>query len=196
MIFQNPMTGLVNGEYSSINKNRNFGVDASFYLDIEPIKNLKWRGLMTTKFGGSNGRTFTKPYSESNTNANGNYSVSQNTSAWSSMLLNHTLSYTLPEMNGHHIDVMAGQEMQISLWSSGLGLNGSASSDKVNSLILKGFDYAMMNNITQEQITGHSGYDYRHQTDIVSVFGRINYNYKEKYLMAHLQNPVFASSLI
>lgn len=183
MIFQNPMTGLVNGEYSAINIHRNFGVDASMYLEIEPIKNLKWRGLMTTKFGGSTGRNFTKPFSESSTNANGNYSLNQSMSAWSSMLLNHTLSYVLPDLNGHHIDVMAGQEMQISLWSTGLGLSGKAGSDNVNSLVLKGFDYAMMNNFTADQLSGHSGYDYRHQTDIVSVFGRINYNYKEKYLM-------------
>jgi len=183
MLFQNPMTGLVNGEYSSINNNRNFGIDASAYLEIEPIKNLKWRGLMTTKWGGSNSRNFSKPYSESYTNSTGSYSLNQSSGNWSSMLLNHTLTYVLPELNGNHIDVMVGQEMQTSLWSAGLNLSANTEADYLNSLVLNGYDFAIMSNFTQDQISGHSGYDYRHQTDIASFFGRINYNYNEKYLL-------------
>ena len=182
-IFQNPMTGLVNGEYSAINNNRDFGVGATFYLEIEPIKNLKWRGSMNTGYSGSTSRSYSQPYSESNTNNSGNYSLSQSVSTGSSMMLNHTLSYALPDLNGHHIDVMAGQEMQISLWSAGLSLSASSDADNLNSLVLNGYDYAVMSNFTSDQLSGHSGYDYRHQTSIVSVFGRINYNYNEKYLL-------------
>ena len=69
MIFSNPYEGFINGQYNSLNRNRNFGVGATFYWIVEPIKNLKYRGQINTGYSASNYRQTTKPYSVSSTAA-------------------------------------------------------------------------------------------------------------------------------
>ena len=184
MIYSNPLNGLYNGQFGGINKNRDFGVGATFYLEIEPIKNLKWRGSMNTGFSASHSRSFTQPFSVSNTSSGDSYQTSQSENQGGSITLEHTLSYTLPDLGGHHIDVMIGQSMEQSLFSQNMNVNLSTSSSAAGSLLLNGWDYAMMSNYeTKDDITGFSGGDFKHQATLHSFFGRINYNYKEKYML-------------
>ena len=48
MIYGNPLNHFLNGGFNSLNKNRDFGVGATFYWIVEPIKNLKYRGQFNT----------------------------------------------------------------------------------------------------------------------------------------------------
>ncbi len=180
MIFSNPLNGLMNGQFGGINKSRDFGVGATVYLEIEPLKGLKWRGQMNTGFGGSNHRELTQPYSVSNTSSNANYSMSTNQSQYASLNLEHTLSYVLPQLNGHNIDVMVGQSMEQSLWSTGLNLGASVASSNPG-LVSNGWNYAVANNFGS--VSSYGGYDTPAQPSIISYFGRLNYNYKERYML-------------
>ncbi len=180
MIYSNPLNGFLNGQYSSLNRTRNFGVGATFYWIIEPIKNLKYRGQFNTGYSSSNYRAFSQPYSVSSTSASSNYGLTQTQSSSSSLTFENTLSYILPKFGKHNIDVLVGQSIEKSNWSSSLSMTASDSSDQINSLVLNGWDYAVMSNFSN--ITGYSGTDVPGYGDIASFFGRANWNYDEKYM--------------
>ena len=180
MIYSNPLNGFMNGQFSSLNRNRSFGVGATFYLVIEPIKGLKYRGQVNTGYSSSNNRSHAKPFSMSSTSASANYGLSQGLYASSSLTVENTLSYTLPKLGKHNIDLLAGQSFERSEWSAGMSMSASDGQDVVNSLVTKGWDYAIMSNFAN--ITGYSGYDNPAQGNIASFFGRANWNYDEKYM--------------
>ncbi len=183
MIFNNPYEGFLNGMYSSLNRNREFGVGATFYWIVEPIKNLKYRGQINTGYSASNYRATSTPYSASSTSASGNYTLSQNAYQSSSLSIENTISYVLPTFGKNNIDVLIGQSIEQSNWSTGMEMAFSSSLDNLNSLVLNGWDYTIPSNFEGESMTGHSGYDNPKQGNIASFFGRINYNFDERYLL-------------
>lgn len=179
-IFTNPLEGLYNGEYNAINRSRDFGVGATLFLEIEFIKNLKYRGQVNTGYSGSNYRNFSKPYSSSSTNQSSNYGLQVGQSQSSSITVENTLSYILPELGGNHIDVLVGQSIEKSAWNASLSVTASDGASNVNSLVLNGFDYAQLSNFSN--ITGYSGNGNEGQGSIASVFGRVNWNLNETYM--------------
>jgi len=181
MIYTNPLNHFVNGGFNSLNRNRDFGVGATIYWVLEPIKNLKYRGQFNTGYSASNYRSLSKPYSSSSTSSSNNYGMSTNANESSSFSMDNTLSYVLPQLGKHTIDVMVGQSFERSNWSYGLSNSYSASTSGLNSLVLNGWYYAVPTNF--ENVTGHSGYDNPMQGSIASFFGRMNWNYDEKYML-------------
>lgn len=180
LIYSQPLNGFLNGQYNSLNRTRNFGVGATFYWIIEPVKGLKYRGQINTGFGSSNSRSHSTPYSASSTSSSDNYGLEQSQSSNSSMTFENTLSYILPKLGKHNMDIMVGQSMEKSNWDSSLKMTASDASGNVSSLVLKGWDYAVMSNFAN--ITGYSGTDTPSQGNIASFFGRFNWNYDEKYM--------------
>ncbi len=183
MIYSNPLQGLYNGQYSSINRTRNFGVGASMYVTIQPIKNLTYKFLLNTGYSSTNYRYAAYPYSVSNTDASSNYSMQQTASESGSYMFNNTITYKLPEFGKHAFDVMLGQEYQKSDWSQNIGVTTSTSesSSSFNTLLTNGFAYAWLSNYSVNDITGFYGYPGLNRA-LFSLFGRINYNYDEKYM--------------
>ena len=96
MIYGNPLNHFLNGGFNSLNKNRDFGIGATFYWIVEPIKNLKYRGQFNTGYSASNYRSVGYPYSSSFTSAGANYTVNQSNSQSSSFTIENTLSYVFP----------------------------------------------------------------------------------------------------
>ena len=181
MIYSNPWNGFMNGQYNSINRNRDFGVGATFYWIVEPIKGLKYRGQVNTGYSGSNSHLEAKPYSSSSTSSSGNYGAYQSEFQSSSMTIENTLTYTFPKLGKHQFDIMIGQSYEKSNWSFGMEMTASDGEDAVNSLVTKGFDYAVMSNMAN--ITGYTGYANPKQGTLASYFGRLNWNYDEKYML-------------
>lgn len=182
MIFSNPLQVLYNGGLNSINRNRDFGVGATFFLEVEFIKGLKYRGQFNTGYSANANKRCSMPYSASSTSSVSNYAVHQETASSSSLNIENTLSYIAPDLNGHHFDVLVGQSMEKSLWSMNMSADASAGASNANSLILNGYNYNLISNYDLSQVTGVSGTATEGQGSIASVFGRINYNYNEKYL--------------
>lgn len=183
-IFSNPLNGLYNGQYNSLNLNRSFGVGATFYVQIQPLKDLTYKFTFNTGFSGSNYRNGSQPYSVSGTNANANFGLQQGMSESASYMFNQTLSYKLPEfIKKNHFDVMIGQEFSKSDWSMNMSVNTSVGADgsSVNSLLNKGFAYNWLSNYTSKDITGFSGKP-NYNSARLSLFGRLNWNYDEKYM--------------
>ena len=182
MIYSNPLNHFLNGGYNSINQNRDFGVGATFYWIIEPIKNLKYRGQFNTGFSASNNRSISLPYSASSTSSSANYAMNMGEYESSSFTLENTLSYVLPKLGKHNIDVLVGQSIERSNWSSGMNMSFTVSEENLNSLVRNGWDYNIPANYETQYMTGHGGYDNPTQGSIASFFGRLNWNYDEKYM--------------
>ena len=181
MIFTNPYEGFLNGQYDSLNKNRDFGVGATLYWIIEPIKNLRYRGQINTGYSASNWRSTSTPFSVSSTSANANYGLQQNAEQSSSMSVENTITYAIPEFAKNNIDVMIGQSVEMSKWATRMSMTFSDSPDDLNSLVMNGWNFTIPSNMAN--MTGYSGYDNPREGRIASFFGRINYNYDERYLL-------------
>ncbi|MBQ6917364.1 MAG: SusC/RagA family TonB-linked outer membrane protein, partial [Prevotella sp.] len=182
MIYGNPLNHFMNGGFSSINENRDFGVGATFYWIIEPIKNLRYRGQFNTGYSASNYRTISLPYSSSSTSSSANYGLSMSEGQSSSFTIENTLSYILPKLGKHTIDVLVGQSIERSNWSTGMSMNFTVSEENLNSLVRNGWDFNIPSNYETQYMTGHSGYDNPMQGSIASFFARANWNYDEKYM--------------
>jgi len=182
MIYNNPLNHFLNGGFNSINQNRDFGVGATFYWIIEPIKNLKYRGQFNTGFSASNNRSISLPYSASSTSSSANYGMNMGEYESSSFTLENTLSYALPKLGKHSIDVLVGQSIERSNWSTGMNMSFTVSEENLNSLVRNGWDYNIPANYETQYMTGHGGYANPMQGSIASFFGRMNWNYDEKYM--------------
>ena len=182
-IYKQPLVAFMNGDYAAINKNRDYGVGATIYWIIEPIKNLKYRGQFNTGYSGDNHRDVTLPFSKNYTYQNTNYSMNMSANEGSSFSMENTLSYALPQIGKHNIDVLVGQSFERSQWSMGLSNNFKVGEENLNSLIYNGWNYNIPSNYEQKYMTGHSGYDNPMQGSIASFFGRANWNYDEKYML-------------
>ena len=182
MIYNNPLNHFLNGGFSSINENRDFGVGATFYWIIEPIKNLRYRGQFNTGYSASNYRSISLPYSASSTSSSANYGLNMSENQSSSFTLENTLSYVLPKLGKHTIDVLVGQSIERSNWSSGMNMSFTVSEENLNSLVRNGWDFNIPANYETQYMTGHGGYDNPMQGSIASFFARANWNYDEKYM--------------
>ena len=183
MIYGNPLNHFLNGGFSSLNQNRDFGVGATFYWIVEPIKNLKYRGQFNTGYSAGNSRNVGYPFSSSFTSASANYTVNQSNWQSSSFSVENTLSYILPRLGKHTIDVLIGQSIERSDWSTGLNVSGTVTEENLNSLVLKGWDYNTIANYDYAFHSASGGYDTPMQGSIASFFGRLNWNYDEKYML-------------
>ena len=182
MIYNNPLNHFLNGGYNSINKNRDFGVGATFYWIIEPIKNLRYRGQFNTGYSAGNSRSISLPFSQSFTSGSSNYGMNMSNWQSSSMTIENTLSYVLPKLGKHTVDVLVGQSIERSHWSTGMNMSFTVNEENLNSLVLNGWDYNIPSNYERQYMTGHGGYDNPMQGSIASFFGRANWNYDEKYM--------------
>ena len=182
MIYGNPLNHFLNGGFGSLNNNRDFGVGATFYWIVEPIKNLKYRGQFNTGYSASNSRQVGLPYSSSSTSASNSYTMSMSQSQSSSFTIENTLSYILPKLGKHTIDVLVGQSLERSNWSTGMNMSFEVTEENLNTLVLNGWDYNIPANYETQYMNGHGGYDNPTQGSIASFFARANWNYDEKYM--------------
>ena len=183
MIYGNPLNHFLNGGFNSLNKNRDFGVGATFYWIVEPIKNLKYRGQFNTGYSAGNSRNVGYPFSSSFTSASANYTVNQSDWQSSSFTIENTLAYVLPQLGKHTIDVLVGQSVERSDWSTGLNVSATVTEENLNSLVLKGWNYNTIANYDYAFHSASGGYDTPSQGTIASFFGRANWNYDEKYMV-------------
>lgn len=170
----NPVAVMEYGRGQNITKNKNLRANA--YLEIQPIKGLKFRSNFGLNSYTSSYRSFTPEYDLSMNTFNKENKVSQNLSTGTDWTWENTLNYSFNVAKQHNIDVLVGQSVE----KRGMGeeMNGS----NVNS-IFSDLYHAYLDNTTiiTPGKTTLGGSPLR-KLGIVSVFGRVNYNYKETYL--------------
>jgi len=171
-----PIGSVVKGGQGN-NINKNYGLRASIYLQLQPIKGLVFKSLFGYNMSGYSGRNQSRIWNANNKNPNDTEDVGQ----WAGLGYNWSLDNTLTYSNrfgGHGITVQAGQAVE--KWGYGENVRASGS---VNIFDL-GWDYAWVDNIeanNPNNMPGVGGNPWG-EGAIASFFGRAMYNYKETYM--------------
>lgn len=159
-----------------LNLSKNHNLNVSAYLQIQPIKGLIFKSQFGYKMSASSYRDWNKVYSASNNTFNGSERVAQNQSLGYSWTLENTLLYQLRQ-NLHSADIVIGQSAE--KWGMGENVSSGAS----NNIFSDEWKYGWVDNmkpIDLDQISaGGSPWG---EGSLASFFGRVNYNYSEKYL--------------
>lgn len=182
--FDNSKSTWYNGEanpyalmvYSNQNRRNSQRLLGDIYLLIEPIKNLKFRTSLGMDYNAGESRSFTPIYNLSIYAYSTTTRVNQSMNKGKSLIWDNLLSYKFTLNNDHTIEAMVG--------SSAYRADGSSISGSNTNLIFDDLDHAWLSNATGKNIAGITITGRPDDADRrLSYFGRLNYNYKEKYLL-------------
>ncbi len=161
--------------YTNQRKNNNQRVFGDIYFILEPIKGLRYRSALGVNYSAFEGRSFSPIYKISIYNFNDFTRASQNMSRNRSIQFDNQLSYTRDIFSDHHIEAMVGTS---SIRSEGSGMYGQN-----RDLIFADLRHAWLSNATNTDGTNISLTGSPYEEALLSYYGRLQYNYKEKYLL-------------
>lgn len=176
----NPVYKMLN-QQSGHNKSINHNLHATGYLEIQPIKNLVYRGQLNYNQNTWTWRTFLPVFSANNTNTDYNRpedkATNQIGTSWGWSTTN-TLSYKFDLQKKHNFDILVGTEYGESRPDFGFSLNATSSNSIFGDMTHAYMSYMKNNNAAS--VTGTPCDD----TRSMSYFGRVNYNFDEKYMLS------------
>jgi len=172
----NPLAGTALSNWG-LNLSKNYALQSSAYLEIQPIKNLVFRSQFGYKMTASSYRSYDGiRHLSNNTNVEMD-NVYQSASSGHNITLDNTIAYKFKVADKHQFDVVLGQSVE--KWGMGSDINASGN----NSIFEGSFDHAWVNNtkptVLSQRGAGGSPWG---EGALASFFGRANYNYKETYM--------------
>ena len=176
----NPVYKMLN-QQSGHNKSINQNLHATGYLEIQPIKNLVYRGQLNYNQNTWTWRTFLPIFDANRTNADyfrtEDKATNQIGTSWGWSTTN-TLSYKFDLQKKHNFDILVGTEYGESRPDFGFSLNATSSNSVFGDMTHAYMTYMKNNNTAA--VTGTPCDDSRS----MSYFGRVNYNFNEKYMLS------------
>ena len=168
----NPYGTMMMNRYS---KNRSGTLDANVYMQIEPIKNLKFKTVFAVNYGASDYRSYTPVYKFTPQSGNAESKVSQSHGNGLSLVWTNTLSYDF-NVKEHHINALLGSETSK---YDGESTGGS------NTGLIAGFNdwnHAFLTNTngTDNKTVNGGPYD---STRGQSFFARLGWSWKDRYMV-------------
>ncbi len=157
----------------NISKAHNLRTNA--FIEIQPIKNLKFKSNFGYSLDAASGRNYIPAYYLNDRFSSVVDQINQSQYVETNYEIDNTISYKT-KIGEHTIDALIGQSFEKS--GIGEGISGQNKNSQFSSL-----DYAYLSNIATISAanTALSGWPFNIHT-IASFFGRINYDYKETYL--------------
>ena len=181
----NPI-GAFSNNGQGLNQSKSYSLRTTAYLEIQPIKNLVFRSQFGYNMSSSTYRSYTAISAWSNNARTSLDNVSQSGSMGHDWKIDNTLSYTF-NLNDNQFDVLIGQTAE--KWGMGENLNSSGANSifpgyiSPNTNIKDVMNYAWVDNTKPTELSQRgAGGSVWGEGGIASFFGRINYNYKEKYM--------------
>ncbi len=160
----------------SQNEDNNHQLDLSVYLLLEPIKKLKFKSTFGYKLGAYTSRSFIPVFNFSTRFYQDPNKVSQSSNVGFSIQLDNVLTYDFILKEKHNFSFMLGQSMEKQ--GFGQSLNGSNLGSIFNT-----FEYAYLSNVKLTSNSTTLGGSPYNQWAIASFFGRVSYDYKQKYMV-------------
>lgn len=160
--------------YNSLNSSRNNKLLGNIFVEIEPIKKLKFRSVFGLDFNINTYRSYTPIYRLSTTDYESVDAVTQRMQNPYSYSWDNTLTYDF-KISDHAFNLLAGMQARRE--------TGEILSVTKRDLIFDDFEHAWINNAMENganTITVEGAPVT--MENLVSYFGRVQYNYKEKYL--------------
>lgn len=172
----NPMAHMV---YNQAGKNKNFNLNTAAYLEVQPLKNLIYKGQVSYKQWSSSWRSYLPVYQINNQgdSRDKDQTINNVSLGWNWSLTN-TLSYRFDITDLHHFDVLAGTEYSKSRPTYGESVEATGYNSAFGD-----FTHAYLHNTERKATATVNGYpsDYGSK---MSYFGRLNYDFKETYMFS------------
>ena len=174
----NPLIN-INRTAQGLSESKSYSLNMNAYLEVQPIKDLKWRSQFSYRQGNSTYRAYTMTYVNATNSANVE-TVSQNMSTGSNFAWENTISYRL--LAGKHTaDFVVGQSIE----KNSYGMDMKAKS--AYTIFPESWKNAYLSNTNPQALTdiisnGGFGGNPSGDSSLASFFGRASYNYDEKYM--------------
>ena len=174
----NPMAHMVYNQAGN-NKNKNFNLNTAAYLEVQPLKNLIYKGQVSYKQWSSSWRSYLPVYQINNQgdSRDKDQTINNVSLGWNWSLTN-TLSYRFDITDLHHFDVLAGTEYSKSRPTYGESVEATGYNSAFGDLT-----HAYLHNTERKATATVNGYpsDYGSK---MSYIGRLNYDFKETYMFS------------
>ena len=162
--------------YNSNSRNNNQGLFGDAYLQIEPIKGLRLRTSIGLNYWSNQSRGFRPVYHLSIFDMNDTSTVYQSMGSGRTIQFDNTLSYDFRVAKDHNFSVMGGTT---AINTKGSGLSGSNWDLRVADLDHAYLDVAQNRAPESDHLSAGGG---PFEDALLSYFGRLQYNFREKYL--------------
>lgn len=158
------------------NETLNYNLNGNAYLQIQPIKGLVWKSSYGYKMNAEAYRSYQPAYNLAGDVSLSTGRIQQRANSGYSWTIENTLGYKL-DVAQHSFDVVVGQSAE--KW----GYGSSMDVTNANPTFI-GYDYAYLDN-TDGLTSGvtNIGGEPNTRGALSSYFGRINYDFNEKYLL-------------
>ena len=175
----NPVAQIMNTQ-SGNNKSKNFNLNAVAYFEIQPIKNLIYRSQAFYKQNSSLWKGYTAEYHLNDQgDAADQSSLSENMTIGWNWGVTNTLNYKFDIKDTHNFDVLFGTEYSREGNNMQETLEATARGN-----VFTDFGHAYFDNFTGRTGVATVGGYPADDHSIMSYFGRINYDYHEKYMLS------------
>lgn len=169
----NPYAAMV---YTNQNENDSQKLLGNIYMQFEILNNLKFRTSLGIDYNAGQGHSFTPIYNLSTYTFSNYTRVNQNMNKGKSLIWDNLLTYTFDVNEDHHFETMLGTSSYKydGHWISGYNVD----------LVFDDLRHAWLNNATNREgslMLPQGAPDNINKR--MSYFGRVNYNYKETYLL-------------
>ncbi|RED24718.1 TonB-linked SusC/RagA family outer membrane protein [Flavobacterium cutihirudinis] len=161
--------------YNNQNENNNQKLLGNVYLQIEPIKNLTFKTTLGLDYYAGEGHSY-KPVYHLSTYANNDFdTVNQNMNKGKTLTWDNLLTYKFNVADDHHFETMLG--------TSSINYDGTSVSVTNADSVFNDLEHAWIDNTTNKAGAKIAIKGIKQETKRMSYFGRLNYNYKETYLL-------------
>jgi TonB-linked SusC/RagA family outer membrane protein len=155
-------------------------VQGNVYLEVSPIKELKFRTAFGFRANASFSRDYTPAYQLTASTFQDYDTVKQSSSVSTNWTWELTANYKKTFASAHTVEALAGTSIEATGW--GMNLNGTRSNTKFQT-----WDSANLSSVegalTSDEHASMGGGNTIPYNNLLSFFGRINYSYKEKYML-------------
>ncbi|MBD0777847.1 TonB-dependent receptor [Maribacter sp. ANRC-HE7] len=160
---------MVANEYQHHRKYTNNRINGNVYLEVDVLKGLKFRSTFGVNYTSWLGRYFDEAYNYG-TNSNSVNSLTYASNNANTLTANYVLTYD-KTIGDHSFKAMAGYE---AVKGDGVGFNATKTG------FTEDVSYSFATATGEASITDVNTID---KSYILSQFGRLNYGYKDKYLL-------------
>ena len=157
---------------------KNYRLQSNAYLEYTPTRAWRIRSMFGYRFNASFSRSYTPVYVLSGTNENEFDDVSQSGSVSNSYTWENTVSWT-KQLADHNLEALVGASIEGTKW--GMSVNGNRQQTRFNTW--ESANLSSSDSEINSAMVGIGGSNTIPYNDLVSFFGRINYNYKDTYLL-------------
>ncbi|HSD08910.1 TonB-dependent receptor [Flavobacterium sp.] len=168
----NPYASMV---YNNQNESNTQKLLGNVYLQIEPIKNLTFKTTLGLDYYAGEGHSYSPIYQLSTYAFRTVDDVNQNMNKGKTITWDNLVTYKFNVAEDHHLETMLG--------TSSINYDGTSMSTTNSDSFFNDLDHAWLDTTTNHDGSKTSFSGKKEETKRMSYFGRLNYNFKETYLI-------------